>query len=237
MYHSVSAATQDRLTIAPDVFAAQMRYLSEQKFEVISLEAANRLLRDRGDLSRKIVLTFDDGYRDFLSEAAPVLLHYSFPATLFVVAGRCGETSTWGSIDRNRALLTVTEVDEVRRLGFTIGGHTMTHANLTALDDAGLERELRDAHAAMQRWDDGFCAFAYPGGQFGPRERAAVRQAGYGCAVIVGGRWGNGPETDLYRLKREPVLPSDDLAWFGHRVNGHYEWHFLWAQARGIRTR
>ena len=72
---------------------------------------------------------------------------------------------------------------------------------------------------------------------FTQRERDAVERAGYHCAVIVGGRWGNGAETDRFLLKREPMLASDSLDWFARRVNGFYEWHYLWARARGIETR
>ena len=78
---------------------------------------------------------------------------------------------------------------------------------------------------------------AYPGGTFTPRERAAVEAAGYDCGVIVGGRWGSGPETDPFLLKREPMLASDSSVWFQKRVNGFYEAHYLIARARGIETR
>ena len=84
---------------------------------------------------------------------------------------------------------------------------------------------------------ESFIPFAYPGGTFTRRERDAVERAGYNCGVIVGGRWGNGPETDRFLLKREPMLASDSLEWFKKRVNGFYEAHYLMARARGVETR
>ena len=73
MYHSVADAPVNRLTVGPEMFAAQMRYLADHRFEVISLQDACYLLETHGNVQRKIVLTFDDGYVDFLTTAAPIL--------------------------------------------------------------------------------------------------------------------------------------------------------------------
>lgn len=237
MYHSISHSANDPLAVHPRMFARQMQYLAQHGFEVISLRDALSLLMRNANLRRKIVLTFDDGYHDFLTTAAPVLCQRRFPATLFLVTGRAGDTSTWSSYDQNRPLLSAGEIEQVQAMGFALGSHTVTHADLTTLDDTELACELSESHAAIEALGEGAMPFAYPGGRFTQRERDAVAQAGYSCAVIVGGRWGNGRETDRFQLKREPMLASDSLSWFAHRVNGYYELHYLWARARGIQTR
>jgi peptidoglycan/xylan/chitin deacetylase (PgdA/CDA1 family) len=237
MYHSISKNRRDRLAVDPDMFASQMQYLSDQRFQVVSLTEACRLLATNGDLNRKIVLTFDDGYHDFLTGAAPVLHKLRLPATLFVVIGQQGKTASWSSTDKSQRLLSSSELQEVKSMGHELGSHTMTHADLTELDDQALARELDRSLHAITDLGESFRAFAYPGGRFTRRERDAVEQAGYDCAVIVGGRWGNGPETDRFLLKREPMMASDTLEWFAKRVSGFYEWHYLWARARGIQTR
>lgn len=237
MYHSVAAAPVNRLTVGPEMFAAQMRYLADHRFEVISLQDACYLLETHGNVQRKIVLTFDDGYVDFLTTAAPILQKQGFTATLFVVTGRGGENARWSTADKTRRTLSADELSEVKAMGFALGSHTATHADLTTLDATALDRELRESHAAVARMGEPFIPFAYPGGTFTQRERDAVERAGYHCAVIVGCRWGNGAETDRFLLKREPMLASDSLDWFARRVNGFYECHYLWARARGIETR
>lgn len=237
MYHSISGSAHDRLAVAPERFAAEMKLLAEQDFQVISLEEACRRLQSAQDLARTIVLTFDDGHRDFLTRAAPVLQEHRFTATLFVVTGRLGATARWSRADKTSALLKRDELCELRSQGFTLGSHTVTHADLRTLDEATLERELADSRAAIAGMGETFFPFAYPGGTFTKRERDAVERAGYDCGVIVGGRWGNGPETDRFLLKREPMLASDSLAWFKKRVSGFYEAHYLMARARGVETR
>lgn len=237
MYHSISSGAHDRLAVAPERFAAEMKLLAEQQFQVISLEEACRRLASAQDLARTIVLTFDDGHRDFLTTAAPVLREHDFTATLFVVTGRLGETTGWSSTDKTSALMKQDELRELRSEGFHLGSHTVTHADLRTLDDATLDRELADSRAAIAEMGETFIPFAYPGGTFTQRERDAVERAGYDCGVIVGGRWGNGPETDRFLLKREPMLASDSLDWFKKRVDGFYEAHYLMARARGVETR
>jgi peptidoglycan/xylan/chitin deacetylase (PgdA/CDA1 family) len=241
MYHSISAnahaSTPDRLAVAPERFAAEMHLLAERGFKVISLQEACRRLASAQDLARSIVLTFDDGHRDFLTTAAPVLRQHDFTATLFVVTGRLGDKTRWSSTDRHSPLMTRDELRELRGQGFHLGSHTVTHSDLRTLDEASLDRELGDSLAAISAMGETFFPFAYPGGTFSQRERDAVARAGYDCGVIVGGRWGNGPETDRFLLKREPMLASDSLDWFRKRVDGFYEAHYLMARARGVETR
>ncbi len=235
MYHSISSAAGDPIAVTPGLFAAEMEFLAGHDFQVVSLEEACTRLGSAHDLSRTIVLTFDDGYRDFLITAASILEQYHFPATLFIVPRM--NVARWRRNGHAKDLLSVEEIKEIKARGFSLGSHTVTHSDLRTLDDGALERELADSCATIAEMGETFVPFAYPGGQFTLRERNAVERAGYDCAVIVGGRWGNGPETDRFLLKREPMLASDSVEWFEKRVNGFYEAHYLMARARGIETR
>ena len=236
MYHSISQA-QDRMTVQPEQFAAQMDYLAQNCFRVVSLREALRLVQTSGDLRRTIVLTFDDGYHDFLTTAVPVLQQYSYPATLYVVTGLLGKTSVWSSFDKSRRLLALDDLRQIKALGFTLGSHTTSHQDLTTLGEDSLRHELHDSRAMLADVGENFFSFCYPGGRFSSRECNAVMQAGYECAVIVGGRGGNGCETDRFLLKREQVLNSDSLDWFKRRVNGYYEVDYIFARLYGIQTR
>ena len=79
--------------------------------------------------------------------------------------------------------------------------------------------------------------FAYPGGRFKQCEHGAVERAGYDYALIVKRRCGSGQETDRFLLKHEQMLASDTLDWFGERIDGHYETHYLWAWMLKVKTR
>lgn len=105
-------------------------------------------------------------------------------------------------------------------MGFNLGSHTSSHPDLTAADAASLTRELCESRAAIEAWVRKYLAFGYAAGRFSRRERDAAERAGYGRAVILGRRWGNGAETDPFLLKREPMLASDTLDRFKRHVNG-----------------
>jgi peptidoglycan/xylan/chitin deacetylase (PgdA/CDA1 family) len=234
MYHSISDG-QTKLTVKPERFRAEMKYLADEGFRVLSLRDACERLNSNQDLSGTVVLTFDDGSRDFLTTAGPILEEHDFTATLFIVTRPNGSGSNSNGV--NGQLLSEDDIKDLKGRGFSFGSHTVTHPDLTLLDESTLQRELADSRAAIAELGETFIPFAYPGGRFSSRERDAVERAGYDCALIVGGRWGNGTETDRFLLKREPMLGSDSLGWFKKRVNGFYEAHYLMARARGVETR
>ena len=92
MYHSVADSTLSKWIdpdnhVPADIFELQMEYLAHKR-KVISLEELTAIVR-RGNTPPPgtEVITFDDGYLDNLSVAAPILEKYQFPATLFLPTG------------------------------------------------------------------------------------------------------------------------------------------------------
>ena len=90
-YHRVESAEADHapapgLGVSPDAFAEHMRYLRSH-CRVVSVDEVLHALRAREGLPpRSVLITFDDGYRDFRLNAWPVLKSLGLPAILFVVA-------------------------------------------------------------------------------------------------------------------------------------------------------
>ena len=82
-YHSISDGTSP-LEIAPALFAEQMEWLKANTRVAPLLEVVTAL-KERVPLpERTVALTFDDGFLDFHTEAAPVLLRLGLPATVFL---------------------------------------------------------------------------------------------------------------------------------------------------------
>lgn len=228
MYHSISDDPADPLAVSPRQFREQMSLLAEQGYRGVSLSEALQLLDQRPLFPRAVCLTFDDGFRDFYSEALPVLEQRGFKATLFLVAGWIGKTSYWSSYRRDRPLLDWNEIKHLVALGYEMGSHTFSHVDLRTLSAAQLREELEMSKALLEaQLEMPVNSFAYPGGAFTDREVQAVAEAGYTSAVIVGGRWGNGRETHRLRLKREKMGHQDTLTDFWRKVYGYYEVFFL----------
>ncbi len=84
-YHRFSDAAPDPWTlgVAPERFAEHAELL-RRHYDVLSLEELVRALSTRRVPRRAVAITMDDGYRDNLAIAAPVLAHHDLPATCFV---------------------------------------------------------------------------------------------------------------------------------------------------------
>ena len=215
MYHSIAEGSDDLYTVPPERFQAQVSWLLAHGFEPISLAVLVDLLKsgdDRG-LKRKVVFTFDDGYRDFLTAALPVLLNHKVPATVFLVTGMLGGRALWNESGTHLQLMTIDDVHYVKTQGISIGSHTATHANMTLLDQGELQRELRESHDALIRLGESFCSFSYPWGQWTSRVVKAVEASGYECALAVGERT---PLTaaNAYLLPRITMTRDMDLERF-----------------------
>jgi peptidoglycan/xylan/chitin deacetylase (PgdA/CDA1 family) len=88
MYHRIldqADELHDFGTLAED-FDAQMRALSEV-FNVLPLDVAIERMRTGSLPPRAVSITFDDGYRDNLELACPILRRHGLTATFFVASG------------------------------------------------------------------------------------------------------------------------------------------------------
>ncbi len=201
-----------RLSVEPAEFAAQMQWLADHGYTPITL---SELMAMRQGLlpapANPIVLTFDDGYRDFYTNAWPVLKAHHFHATIFVI------TSV---IDTER-YLTRAMLLELDRSGLVeIGAHTVHHVDLTQVDNATLEHEVTDCATQLTAWlGHPVHSFAYPAGKFDSRVERAVAQAGYTVAVTTQPRF-TASTDDPLALPRLRVVGGATLAEFAALLGG-----------------
>ena len=120
VYHRVHEADRaqlnflsETLAVSPARFDAQMAYLSRH-YRVMPLAEALRSLEEAPTSAKdSVVITFDDGYRDNLTDALPALARYGLPATIFVATDHIGTgTLTW--FDRLVPLLDALDLAALR---------------------------------------------------------------------------------------------------------------------------
>lgn len=190
MYHSIASFDEDpyEVTMSPQRFEKQMRWLCRRGLRGVSMRELLRATAE-GRAHRLVGLTFDDGYRDFIANAMPVLQKYGYTATVFVLAGRLGGENVWSRPGPNKALLTADEVLEAARAGMEIGSHGLKHISLMRADCEQLRAETAHSRQTLQELlgkpVHGFC---YPYGHLDARVVDAARSAGYdyACAVAAG---------------------------------------------------
>ena len=175
-YHSIDTSGSV-ISTAPEVFRRQMTFLSDGGFRTLTLAKLAGCINDRTlPPERSVVLTFDDGFRNFYTEAFPVLSEYDFDATVFLVTGYCGTRNDWpgnsAAIPRSD-LLSWNDVRELAKHGIEFGSHTETHPDLTYLTEARIASEMVESKSRIEN-EVGreVTTFAYPFGKL----NAAAKQ-------------------------------------------------------------
>jgi peptidoglycan/xylan/chitin deacetylase (PgdA/CDA1 family) len=88
MYHRVAVVQHDPwgLAVDPERFEEQIAYVKRHRTPMSMDELVDRL-RSKTLPADAVAVTFDDGYRDNLVNAKPVLARHGVPATLFLATG------------------------------------------------------------------------------------------------------------------------------------------------------
>ena len=177
-YHSLDDSGSV-ISVHPERFRRQMEFLASSPVPVVPLDEAMRR-------PNCVAITFDDGFRNFLDYAAPVLDRLGLPATVFVVSGYCGRSNNWPSQPKGVLDLPLMDWRELASLppSISIGAHTDTHPHLTALSDAECDRELRDSQDRIeQQMGRRIRCMAYP---YGSHSASVMAAAGRYFDLAVG---------------------------------------------------
>jgi peptidoglycan/xylan/chitin deacetylase (PgdA/CDA1 family)/SAM-dependent methyltransferase len=184
-YHRVAPAASAALApynVKPEDFERQLRYLADNGFHSVSLERWRAAAASRRPLpGRAVLITFDDGLRDFLTHAWPALRRHGFTATVFLVAGLIGDSNRWDSAHGERVpLLDWDEIRHLRDEGADFGSHSTTHRPLTRLPVAEVVAEAARSRATLEQGlERPVTAFSYPYGEFDGAVQHLVGACGY----------------------------------------------------------
>lgn len=217
MYHKVNDRPGNSVTVPVSLFDEQMALLGELGYRPVSLEAVRAYYREERPLPDKAVLiTFDDGYRDNLENALPILRRYGYPAVLFVPIAYLGSSRPLPHDERLalRGIVNPTldwsELAELEAGGVQVESHGIGHRPLADLE---LDEAAREIVVSKLRLEEilgrPVRAFAYVKGSeahYRPVHLSLLRQAGYELAFTsISGA--NGPDTDPLQLHRYNVEP------------------------------
>jgi peptidoglycan/xylan/chitin deacetylase (PgdA/CDA1 family) len=219
------------ISVGRGLFVTQLRYL-KQNYKVIALRDY-LVARRRGQAvpPHSVVLTFDDGHRNFLTVAAPILRELEMPASVFLVTDRVDARdesnlgSTWVPLD-DQVSLSWAETNVLRfAQAVDFGSHTCSHPTLPKLSPSELVRELQDSlYALAKNLSDGFIpSLAYPFGHHSKWVAKKVLSVGYSCALTTDAG-SNAVDADLFRLSRAVVRRDDTVEVFAARVSGLVGW-------------
>ncbi len=220
MYHHVGILPPDAdalrtdLTVPPDVFSAEMKWLSEQGYHTVHLTDVINNLENHAPLpSKPIVVTFDDGYDDNYLNAYPILKSYNLNGSFFVITARA-DAANWG-------YMTWAQIEEMAANGMEIGSHSVDHRyDLGRMPKSIQYAEIFPAHDDLaQHLPNMPLVFAYPSGSYNATTIDLLNQLGYVAAVTTrqGTLQYGGDPLELKRIRiRGPWSVADFAYWIDY---------------------
>lgn len=218
LYHAVGTPLLHDsygIAISPHLFEQHMALLASNR-EIQVVDVSNGQSEES---SLRVAVTFDDGYRDNLTIAAPILMKYQIPFTVFV-------TSSYILGRESSYYLSPEELRELAGLpGVTIGSHGVTHVPLATCDDSTLWDELYGSRLWLEDLlGKPVCAISYPHGSVDQRVARAAVKAGYTMG-LCSRRDINDTQRDPLLLCRTEIVATDSERVFRQKLYGAWDWN------------
>jgi peptidoglycan/xylan/chitin deacetylase (PgdA/CDA1 family) len=210
----------DGVTVGSAKFEAFCHFF-HRYFRVVPFAEQVAACRNGRDMGGTLSLTFDDGYLDNCTVAAPILRRLGLPATFFITTGFVGTSGFFPPWDRKLPVkpgwMSWDQVRDLRQQGFDIGCHTDTHINMAASSAATIRAELAISKAKLtEQLGVPPELFVYPFGgphQITPEAVELVREAGFICNASCYGGVNPATPGDPYALVRIGVAEWFATPW------------------------
>ncbi len=194
MYHSIDNQKLKRLKgirVSPKNFEKQIAYLANRRYKSYTLA---EMIEQKEKLPPKsVVVTFDDGYRDNLTNALPILKKYGFKATIFVIINRFN--NDWSLYRKAKNAGIVNHIDklsdnDIKNLLnsglIEIGAHTINHKNFSKISSEEKKEEIVKSKNILEEKFKIECkTFSYPFGIYEKDDKKIVKEAGFIGAVTT----------------------------------------------------
>ncbi len=223
MYHKVWPGVNDNLTITPEKLREQWQFLKQEGYHAISLsEYLDIATGEKPRKGKEVLLTFDDGYRNNLTYAYPLLKELSWRATFFIIANTLSETTKEGESEIEQKMTP----EELRKLDPAIvqlAMHGYAHENMAKIPQ---EQSLDALRLSLEAFGKSKLPFykvlGYPYGARPASGLAQLKKEMAGMGIIAAFRIGNQvstvPAPDVYELKRIDIKGTDSLQDFSIKV-------------------
>jgi peptidoglycan/xylan/chitin deacetylase (PgdA/CDA1 family) len=212
LYHAVTARPppgMERFTVAPSHFADHLRVLRDAGRVGLTVSQFAACLKNGSVLPElPVVVTFDDGYADFL-DAAERLGIAGLPVTLYMTTGQIGAAR----------MLTRRQLQSLGG-SVEVGAHSRTHSRLDELAPGRLRDEVQGSKADLEDLrQQPTRSFAYPHGDHNRQVRQMVVDAGFDSATAVKNAFSHDRD-DPFAIARVTVTAATTADRIGQLLQG-----------------
>ncbi|MCK9265603.1 polysaccharide deacetylase family protein [bacterium] len=218
-YHRVNPwYKKDALSVSPETFKRQMKYLIRRKFiptSINEISTGTKILLEKN----RFCVTFDDGFADNLWYGLPVMEKLHIRPIIFISVDFIGTNKTlprYEFSDKER-FLNWKEIKEMVGRQVEFGSHGLKHLHLPTLENKELKTEVYDSKKIIEdkigKKVDFFC---YPYGDFNQRVVDAVKEAGYAGAFVTPGK--RKLEVTEYTIPRTGIYSHNNFLIFKVKI-------------------
>jgi len=200
-YHRIGEPKGDHVpTVSLESFEQQLTWMARHRYRVLSLEEhVEQMGRGEPLGRRRAVITFDDGYEETATCAAPLLRRFGFPATVFVAPTEIGQPH----------FMTWDQLQAIAQDGFLVGSHTLRHLYLPLASREQITDELIESKQILERrLGKSVDLLSYPIGGFTPEIQTIARTSGYRAACTTN-RGISRTARDVFALRRIKMTERD----------------------------
>ena len=162
LYHSISD-DNSMMSLNVNIFENHIKYLKKNGYTSINFNEIDQSAK------KQIIITFDDGYKDVLLNALPILKKYDFKATCFFVTNLIGQDNSWDINKKNfskKEIMNINDINNWISSGMHVGSHSHNHLDLTKISEKKLLNELDFSKKILEdKFDIVSDIFCYPYGK------------------------------------------------------------------------
>lgn len=235
MYHKIPdqvLQTQHRIFVIKEKFSQHLKFFRFRKMQTMTFDELLTFWDLEKPMSqfpkRPLVLTFDDGYLDNLTNAQPLLLNYNMKAQIFLLADHNLTKNTWdiGEDETSSRIMNLNERKQLNPKAFRIGSHGFQHLHLTEYKNIALKEMANSKSNLQNEFQQNVVVFAYPYGSSDLELARICFEAGYRFAVNTD-KGGLHLADDPHSIFRVNVFPEESIFSLWKKTSRFYRKYYF----------
>ncbi len=235
MYHKIPVEelqSRHRIFVTRENFRKHLAFFQRQGFSTVTFSDLREYwlgLKDYREFPTKpLMLTFDDGYIDNLTEAEPLLREFGFRAVIFLLGNHQILENTWDADtgEKPQALMSFEEKKKLDSNIWEIGSHGFDHLHLPQVSEEQAFQEMQNSKLQLEKdFNRPILAFAYPFGSTNGKVASLCQKAGYSFAVNTdqGGLHLADQPHSIFRVN---IFPEDGPTQLWKKTSSWYRKYF-----------